>query len=441
MVKFGKRKNPFVTPTSNVKKRSLVKSAAKFAVRNVPYAGLAMDAAALGAKLLQRPAKKRVPRAKGQSYRYGGKISRGRRKGTVFDRVAEKGFVKRIQCGNVMTSQRAVGYLAQSDAPVREVVEVFAKALAKKLLEGAGIRLKNDQETILNGQYYGSTVELRYKEKDGGVIQTKEWNITSTTTLEQLAGQNNPGIAYWLLYTVAGQSTLPTQMLTLRYYVEFGTLGTARLIQSEIDLTGVTVTLDCHSQLKMQNRTVNSASNNEADDVDNVPLDGKFYDFSSNGTQYKDYNEPTAAGGAIVTTHPNYGILPTTLPVETGSLMFKDVPLKSQFIGCKKNGNWKIQPASIKTSDIRSHMRMSLQKFISTALTKVTAGTSTGFQQFWLGKTRIFAFEKMIMASIASEVNQITMAFDHEINIGCSLYVRYSRHTAPAVANFPAVTA
>ncbi|AJD07559.1 capsid protein [Sewage-associated circular DNA virus-32] len=382
---------------------------------------------------LIKGSKKSMPRAKGQSYRSGGRIKKPKgNKGSKFDTIANKGFVTNLQCGAVMTTTRPVGYLAQSTLPRDTTFTTMLKALCKRLLQHAGLRIKNEEEPILDGQYYNSTIELRYKLRDGTLVLSKDFIVTTASTLVTLAADMDT----W--FAANNGELLPNQFLTLRYYVEFGTLATARMIQSEMDLTAVTVHLHGESVLKMQNRTINSTGNNDDSDVDNVPLDGKFYEFNSNGTVYRDYGQPAVDGKSAVVTARQFGILPTTLASDVGTKMYADIPLKSQFIGCKKNGNWSIEPATIKTSTIKSDVTMAFSKFVN--LLCLRKAYNVQFAQFWIGQTRLFAMEKKIFAAAADAVSQISVAFDHELRIGCYISEKKSTQTAPSVTNVPGVT-
>lgn len=420
---------------------SVVKMAKSLAKTN-PYVRAGLTATNIATKFIRmaRGKKRRVPQIKGRDYVYGGRIKKGSKKMTAMDRYSQLGFVESQSAGTVMQTTRAVGYLAQSTMPIRVAIRTVIKALVKKLLQGAGLRIKNDTEPILDGQYYNSTIEIRYKVKDGEPVLAKNFVIDPTSTLFSVTNDTTNGIAYWLIYTCAGTTDLPFQLLTMRYYAEFGTLTTARLIQSELDLSNVTVHLYAESLLKLQNRTVNSTGKTEADEVDNVPLDGKFFDYKSNGTLYRDYSQPATAAPSNVCTDPEYGLLPTTLGSDTGTRMYQDIPLPSQFVGIQKHGDWVIQPGNIKESKITSKASMLLSKFINVALARSNAvGSNKTMQQFWLGKSRMFAFEKKILAAAADSVSQITVAYDHELRLGAYVTERKSYHTAPGSRNYPGV--
>lgn len=434
------------TPRSTPRRKpgftaSLARNVARAVASSTPSgrAALGVYRAAGVARRLFTPKKKRMsaPRSiKGQSYTSGRRVRGGSKKGTKFDKISQNGFVSKTQVGAVMTTLRPVGYLAQSTMPRDTVVVTVLKSMVKKLLNEAGLRIKNENETLLDGQYYNSTLEFRYKIRDGNPVASKTFTIDSATTLATLCDRTTAGsIGEWLMNQFG--ELLPTQWLTLRYYVEFATFGTARMIQGELDLTAVTVHVQSQSLLKMQNRTINSTGNNEADDVDNVPLDGKWFEYNSNGTIYQDYNTPAADGKSQVMTQKDYGILPTTLASETGTSMYADIPLKSQFIGCKTNGNWSIQPATIRESLISSSLSMNFSKFIQTCCRAQSYNVQ--FVQYWIGKTRLFAMEKKIFAASSDAVSQIAVAFDHELTIGAHITERKTNQTAPRVFNVPNV--
>jgi len=411
----------------------LGRAASTAAKRMNPYLAAAATAyeGVQAARSYMKKRKVSYPKKKGMTYNMGRKIGRGTRRTTIMDKCAEQGFVQRRQNGTVKTTLRNVLYVAQSTMPVGTVFETAIKALVKRLLVQANLRVKNENEFVVEDQYYNSEIRLQYKVVDGLQVITQTFVVTAaTTTFAQLC----QAISNWF-WSLAGTTGLPTQFLNLRYYVQYGTLANALGLLAEIDLQGVSFTVHTKSALKLQNRTINSTGNNEADDVDNVPIGGKFFEYRSNGTMYRDYNTPSVTTPSMLTTSAYEGVLPIEGNVG-GTSFYSDIPLKTQFIGCRTSGNYNLNPGSIRTSTIGSRETYGFSKFVVTCLNKERdpAGNAR-FNQFWLGKTRLFAFEKQIMAAVADATSAVTVAYEHELDCGVIVNIKRSLHTAPAIVN------
>lgn len=348
----------------------------------------------------------------------------------MMDKCAREGFVSVRETGDVVTdSTNQVVYVAHSTMPQRLVAFTVWKSIIKKLFMHAGITIKNDSALLVPNQYYDSTIRLTYKLKDGGIENTLSVTVTAaSSTLDSVATS-----FYTQFNTWAGTSSLPSEYLRLSYYVQFGTLADAPMLQSSIDLTGVRVAVHSKSILKVQNRTINSTGNDTSEDVDNVPLHGKFFEFRTNSTVYRDYSTPAAAGGQGVATHPTTGVLPALSPQTTGTKMYDKIPLVSQFVGCRKTGTSKLDPGEIRSSILVDKEYLTFHKLMFVLYGKSNS-TTNGIEQFWIGKTRMFGYEKYINAVAMSATNQFNLAYEHFLNVGVICYCRKNYHTAPGTS-------
>lgn len=403
----------------------------KVAGKAVPYLGAAQTAYDMGNYIYSAyRGYKNSGRRRGAKFsKSAGYFGRGTKKTGIMDKCIVNGFVTEVENGDVVTSTRNVTYVAHSTMPVRQVAYTMIKALVKSLLAQSGHVIKNENESLLESQYYNGVIQILYKTKDGQIVIPQEFIVTTANTLADV----NTAIFNWL-QSVAGTANLPSQLLHMRYYVEFGTVATSRLLQGEIDLTSVVFTFYAQSHLKLQNRTINSTGNDTSEDVDNVPIYGKFFDYKSNGTIFKDYTRDSVTSQSAITTGPVNGVLSSTIGTEVGTNMYKEVPLPSQFVGIKKHGNAHLDPGEIKTSVMYDRLRISIQKLVNILFAKSNStGGSGSFQQIWLGKTRLFGFEKMIQAVATTDENQFNIAFEHQLTLGCIVYHKKNFSTAPSV--------
>lgn len=377
------------------------------------------------------PTKKRSYGSKDNSH-LGRPFSQGKRITSLADKFSNKGTVRKVEVGSVVVEpERQVCYLAHSTMPATQVLRQCIQSLLKRLLTEASIAIKNENDPLTPNQYYYNEIRLYYKVKDGDIVTEKKFILTAAETLAQVTS----AWITWLRDTLSGTSGLMNQMLSLRYYAQFGTTTDALLMLSELDLTTVRFEIYSKSFLKMQNRTINSTGNDSTEDVDNVPISGRFFEYATNGTIYRDFSTPASvASSAQVTTDNNYGLLPRpTTTSDTGTNIYKEIPDRTQFVGCKKSGTALLQPGQIRTSLLYDKMNVGLNKIIQVILCRVP-NTDNQPNQIWMGKTRLFAWEKVINAVAMTSTNQFNLAYELHLEIGAICTASKSTYTAPSIS-------
>lgn len=411
--------------------RKLFSTAGKLGKSIAPYVG-AVDTAYSGYKLLRglRRGYRRQSKGSASNSKSRGRFAPPKKYTTKSDEYSEKGIVRKLEAGNVVTeSGRPVVYLAHSTMPAQQVMYACIGALLKKLFNEAKHRVKNENEVLFLNQYFDSQVTIGYKVKDGDSVQEQNFAVSATTgTLNTVTGA-----VYSWLNGLSESANLPNQFLYLRLFEKRTGVFTELMLFAELDLTTVKFDVYSRSHLKIQNRTINSAENDQADDVDNVPINGKYFEFATNGTIYRDYAAPGSSGTANITTSPFYGLLPTTIGSDTDTGMYKELPDRTQFVGCKLVGKSHLDPGEIKTSTMTDELKISLQQLITKVFARKPSTGAGRFAQFWLGKTRLFGWEKMVNAVAMSATNQFNIAFEHQYEIGAIAMAKRSYHTAPIV--------
>jgi hypothetical protein len=340
----------------------------------------------------------------------------------------DKGVVATLEQGDVVTNLRAVTYLAHSTNPRDSTINIAIGAILKKLFNKAGIKIKNWDWDILDGANIPARIEIVYKERDGGARARHPILMPVTKTLRTMVND----FKAWLDTFTPGN--FPTQFLELQYFHDIGTLGSSRLVAYEIDLQSVSLHLYCRSHMKIQNRTVNTPVNDQADDVDNVPLYGRHFTVNGNGSMFRDYPD----GGnttPYLTTDKLWGVLNySVLAADTNTTLYQEVPLKSQLTGVKEHGNIHMDPGEVKTSSIAHEATISwnglVQRYYSKAGLNVT---NKDAQRFTFGKTRILAMEKMINAVAVVADNAPRIAYEHNLDLACYATIHQNYQTAKSV--------
>jgi len=418
---------------------------ARFAVKSVPYVAAAETAYGAGKWAYNRLKAKKRRQGSDANSKARGKFANVTRKKSLADKYAENGFVYKLEAGKVHTTLRQVAYVGHSTMPARLTGRVILSALVKKLFVKAGFTVKNENELLLNIQGVDSAIKLGYKNNDGGAIQEKEFTLPwATTSIVSIVGDINGGPPGTPLgdsmqnFMFGTDKSKTYQWLYMRYFTKWS--GTSYQLQSEIDLTQTFVQIYGKSHLKIQNRTINTAGENEADDVDNVPIDGRYFEFKTNSTIYRDFNLPAADEKPAITTDTYYGLLPSATegpfnPSITDTKMYEELPDRKAFLGCYGIGKSHLDPGEIKTSTMVSHEYHSMNKILRVIYGQSLAGAGTAGpqNQVWLGKTRLFGWEKLVNAVAMTTTNQFNIAYEHQLEIGCDIIVKRSNYTAPAV--------
>lgn len=417
--------------------RFVVNTLANLAANTSPTVAAAVRAARVGralggvAKNLYGRFKKASKPKRGArvySSRDAGFFNRRIKNYTTLDKCADHGFVQKLEYNNSFNTNRQVAYVAQSTMPGGLVTRAVTKSMLKKLFNQANFTIKSELEVILKNSYYSGRIILYYKLRDG----EQELNITlnvikEVSTLESLCED------YMVQINGTGIENA-FQWLRMQFVMDYSGAFTALDIRSEIDLTSARIVLVSRSFLKVQNRSIQSAGNNEADDVDNVPIYGKSFEYKTNGTVYRDYYKNPTDTTSRLTTNPLTGCLPApSTEVTSQEKWYAEVPMSSQIVGCYKTMGVKLQPGDIKTSVMRDYVEMGYNEFFNKVVRVKDLQRSDGrFSQYWIGKTRLFGFEKMIN-QVATADNEIKIAFEHQINVGAIFKVRKILHTAPSI--------
>ncbi|AJD07561.1 capsid protein [Sewage-associated circular DNA virus-33] len=419
--------------TRSASRRVLSRIGSSVLGRVNPYVGTALSLAPYARaglrtlRSIRKYSKKNYKRGRKSGGRKGAAFSKsagffgGTLKDSKLAPYLSKGVVQQYELGDVVSeASRQVVVVGHSTCPPSRIIYACFGSLLKLLFRKAGIKIKNWEEPILEGANIPARIAIRYKERDGYVVTTHEFPITTSLTMGQLV----LNMVLW----INGFSAInfPGQFLSIQYYHDVGTLGSSRLIAYDIDMTSTTVQIYCRSNMKIQNRTINTSGNDQDSDVDNVPLYGKHFTVKYNGTVYRDYNTPAVSGTPQLYTDPEFGSLNwSALPSDTGTSLYKEVPEKSQFIGVKSAGPAHLDPGEVKTSKLEFSKSLNFNKLMM--LFKAKAPGGGGFPRgvpFYFGETRFFCFEKMINAVAMTAENAFKLAFEIDLTVGaiCSTY-------------------
>ena len=352
------------------------------------------------------------------------------KKNTKIDKYILKGAVSTVETGGLVTDRRNVTWLGHSTMPAFYALQTAWAAIIKTLLARKGLRVKNWTDQILptTGSPNGYRVTVYVKMLDGDAPLPYIVDLTVTSTLLTMA---NGFIANFA--PITGTPVIPQQFISIHLAKYDGTYTD----DVSMDMNGLMINLFGKSHYRIQNRTVNTSSNDQSNDVDNVPVEGKSYDFKSNGGLFKDYSEGGISTSPGLTCAAAQGVFPipgrSADPSADQTTMYDDVPSAKLLVGVKKVMALHLDPGDIKTSVLYSNEYMAFNKLYSVLYNRGLTSVSEN-KRTWLGKSRFFAFEKMIDAIVVdSDEKAFKLAYEHNVQVGCIATFKMAKTTAPRV--------
>jgi len=310
-----------------------------------------------------------------------------------------KGYCFSGEYGGIGTSAN-VGVIGHCTVPIDTLGRVTWGCAIKKLLEKSGLDFDKTSTAII-GMEPNDIIVLSWQKDVESIIFTDDYTATGSESLEDVTAWFNGHTRTWV-----DDGTVSDQVrfinLTFEPWVDTAAAPYARRGHSALlRLEDTYIHFKSDSNLKIQNRTVVSSGDDEAD-VNNQPLFGKGYSGPGTGAQWRDVYP------ASFVAHSGYGLITGDDGTMTG---LEDVQDPNTFKGVTRTGKMKLEPGEIKTSRLSSTMRRSFNDMIHA--TYPTGTDLTAFLLRKLGNYRFFVYEKMLDTGAAYD---IVMAFEHAIN-------------------------
>lgn len=183
-------------------------------------------------------------------------------------------------------------------------------------------------------------------------------------------------------------------------------------------LSNAKLVISSKSAFKIQNRSITNISDDDANDVDNVPLFGKSYSGSGNGTQ----NQKDQAGFRPFIAHNLYGVISRAAGTSDA---VKEPPNPYTFMNVKGTSKVHLDPGQLKTSVLTYSATIPFYRLLPAMFGDVTDPT---YKKTNVGKFSLFALERMIHAT--SEELQLYCAYEHNLELSCYLIGGYPPPTA-----------
>jgi len=295
------------------------------------------------------------------------------------------------------------------------IIDTIFTSMVKAVLFKTGFMINDPDQQMTTAASQGlngaDLVSFGYRLTPDDIITNLDFAI-GTYSLKGL------GAALAYAYKFSGPS-VDTKLVYIRYKPDTGD-GYNRAI---INLNNAKIHLDIKSSFKLQNRSINSTGNDEADDVDNVPLFGKAYYGKGNGSD-------NCGGHMRVGVPDNYiaDRIHGVINRNADTLMNKEPLLPEVVVKATKTGKIHLDPGQIKTSVLVDRHVHDLNNLLSKTLFYITnPGTQRVFRT--PGQFQFFGLEKMLEVYPYVDVEGVPtlsiipfiVAFEHNVKVGAML--------------------
>jgi len=190
-----------------------------------------------------------------------------------------------------------------------------------------------------------------------------------------------------------------------------------------VDLKNARVTMDCVSTFKMQNQSVTITADDEADNVNNVPLVGKVYEGRGTGTRW--------VGGTASAVPFICDPLKGIINKDGITNQLAEPPSAKLFEQVTGSGKVSIAPGEVVTSKLHYQKEVSLQHFITLVWDFTNETAPNNYKMKYNGSFKIYALEKLIEFQLASAEgeNEIKIAYEHDLKMSVMLTPKQTHYT------------
>lgn len=277
-------------------------------------------------------------------------------------------------------------YIGHSSfSPVR-MFEAAMQSMYRKLYTiaiGYDVCSASDVVPYKDGQSDGNTIHLSWRDEDG-VMSSMYQSIGLGASIAQL-GQMSFSI------TGAIRNMAILRRTPQRIWVVD---NSTNLQRASLDLTRLKFDYMFKSEMKIQNVTIPTTTDNEMDDVNNVPLVGRTYEFSGWSPMMNGLAAPNGTKLALVNDLQGVTLV---RGMEMGVDGMLEPPPSSVFTNCVKSQKVRVQPGTIKSDWLRGGGTLTLNKLLLAMDFKITPpAQGNRNSQVRIGKHAMISLERVI---------------------------------------------
>jgi len=321
-------------------------------------------------------------------------------------KILKEGVSKTYEFGIVLNSTPTdqIASIGHVSTPLSQVKYIMWSAVIKLLLKKAGycpISTTESLPFLANDKIY------------------MQWRRTESTaladdTLTLVGGESFETIISY--YTQFNKPWFDVSNQLSFNFIQFIPISiSSQLNVMKVDMKNLRVKIESKSSFKFQNRTINTAGNDEADDVDNVPLYGMEYSGSGTGPQFAVLQQPS---GLSFQANVATGLI---TPVFTNN--YKNPVQPSMFQKVSKYGKVKLEPGEIKTS-VLSYNKSNTFDYLHQQVNIDSQGSNQ--IRSTLGSFRLMILEKMLAATASGN---IILACENNVYLAAVAYETRAQST------------
>jgi len=306
-------------------------------------------------------------------------------------------------------------FLGHSTLPSYTFKEMLCWAIIKKLatLIDAVVDQPNELLTATNDNCLavGDTFTIRYRSSPNEAIsQSTVLTVGAANTWSDLKTQLSVVLNNIYANVVTGAFRYP-ELIDFTYAPD----GAAKYTDyKRLNLVRGTFDVDVVSTLKIQNRSTSVAADNEADNVNNVPLIGRSYDTEGTGFTFKADNRFGVVGNKFL-PDTQTGVIQynAAYNTTTGAPILQEPPEPGEFYSITKSGGCKFDPGDVKYSTIVTKKRYAIQTIMPIVMDDRQQLLSSK-TKYRFGNSRLYAIEKVIeVPDNGDNTPGITLTYEH----------------------------
>lgn len=422
------------TPPSSRRKRPRRSStSSRFNSAVDTLAGMAADASGYGpayrggklafsaAKKMFKGKRKLAPAKKGYSgyTRYAGSVKKGKKFSKKISKngqlteygITNKGIQTHFEFRKTMTGTNVEGvFIGHTSLPGKQSGINMWRAILKYLLIKIGVEVRDFGKRMFDYGFgnFDQIVVYWYELQTQTSPYTNIATINTTTSFDNVAAQLAGNFA-----TSSDLFNSSTMRLDSIVYIPVNSPNpesTAKLGRGHVNLNCASVAVSTVSKLKIQNVTVESPNDNEADDVTRVPLQGRVYNCKGNNLEFKsnrnclpgffDGSDEVALCQTFTKASSSFfgGNVQNFYGDDTQTPYVKtsEMPQAWEITNCNRSGKFTLQPGDIKVSTVTNRFTVSINYLFRLLYQSRVGKVGTLGYNPKAGKTTAMYLEKVI---------------------------------------------
>lgn len=340
-----------------------------------------------------------------------------KRKGRQF-KSDQLGMSLNFEYGGVLTDPYCV-YIGHGTCPSNILRRIVFGAMLKKLFMKLNIMPESLTESI--GLFGGTDTILVYYRKGFGETATAALSFQYSPSPAATFKQHVDTLVN--SYVLARQGDTSPNIEWYFTKIEFvPDVAQQDLNFVRINLVDAKVAFYCNSFLKLQNRT-SVGTDDDADDVDNQPLQGKGYFCKGSGTLARRQTATATVRVLNMFAQRTNGIYEEVSNNVGNPIEFREPPKPWHYANVSKHESIKIEPGEIRKSYLKTKKVYGLNTLMKLCVQNTEKAGLAAEDYTPLGVSRFFALEKTIEIINDQSTPTQLISVAYELNFNCGAYL------------------